>query len=103
MSRVERAPLLLALAGILLFLTIVAYLISDVQENLRRQEAAQAALEALRVQKEVAFEDRLIYRAENERISKEHIGLQSQQDEIMKSLKRIEDFLRSDGLLHCGR
>ncbi len=102
-SRVERAPLLLALAGILLFLSVVAYLLSDMEGNLRNQEATQAAREALRVQKELAFEDRLIYRAETERISKEHVGLRSQQDAIMKSLKRIEDSLRADGLLHCGR
>jgi len=49
-NRVDRGPLLLILAGILLFLAVVAYLISDGEENLQRKRAALIGREALRLQ-----------------------------------------------------
>ena len=93
MNRVDRGPLLLILAGILLLLAVVAYLISDAEENLQRKEADLHGREALRVQKEQAIEERKAYQAESNRMNKERAELHSQQDAIIKSLKRIEETL----------
>ncbi len=103
MNRVDRGPLLLILAGILLLLAVVAYLISDAEENLQRNEAVLHGREALRVQKEQAIEDRKTYQAQSDRINKERAELHSQQDAIIKALKRIEDSLEAASSTHDGR
>lgn len=93
MNRVDRGPLLLILAGILLLLAVVAYLISDAEEYLQRKEAVLHGREALRVQKVQAIEERKAYQAESNRLKEECVELHSQQDAIIKSLKRIEESL----------
>ncbi len=102
MNRVDRGPLLLILAGMLLLLAVVAYLISDVEENLRQAEAVLRGREALRVQQERAIADRNTYQAVNDRMNKERAELLSQQDAIIKSLKRIEELLEAAGPTHSS-
>ena len=102
MNRVDRGPLLLILAGMLLLLAVVAYLISDAEENLRRAEAVLRGREALRVQQERAIADRKTYQAVSDRMNKERAELLSQQDAIIKSLKRIEESLEAAGLTHSS-
>ncbi len=103
MNRVDRGPLLLILAGIMLVLAVVAYLISDAEENLQRSEAVLHGREALRVQKEQAIEDRKTFEAQRDRMTKERAELHSQQDAIIKALKRIEESLDSVGPTHPVR
>ncbi len=103
MNRVDRGPLLLILAGILLLLALVAYLISDAEENLKRKEATLHDREALRVQKEQAIKDLKTYQAESNRINKEQAELLSQQDAIIKSLKRIEKSLEAANPTNSSR
>jgi hypothetical protein len=94
-NRVDRGPLLLILAGIFLLLTVVAYLIHEAEESRRRKEADLYGREALRVQRQQAIEDRRSYQAENDRMNKERAELHSQQDAIIKTLKRIEETLEA--------
>jgi predicted nucleic acid-binding Zn-ribbon protein len=101
-NRVDRGPLLLTLAAILLLLAVVAYLISDVEENLQRKEAVLRGREALRFQMEQAIEDRKTYRDECGRMNKERAELHSQHDAILKALTRIEESLGAAGLSSPG-
>jgi hypothetical protein len=96
-NRVDRGPLLLILAGIMLFLAVVAYLISDAEENLQRGEAVLYGREALQVQKEQAIEDRKTFEAQSDRMNEERAELHSQQDTIIKALRRIEESLDAIG------
>ncbi len=97
-NRVDRGQPLLILAGIMLFLAVVAYLISDAEDYLQRKEAALLGREAFRVQKEQAIEDRKTYQADSDRMNKERAELLSQQYAIIESLKRIEESLEAAGL-----
>ena len=50
MNRVDRGPLLLIVAGVLLLLAVVAYLISEAEDRFQRREAALRDRQALRAQ-----------------------------------------------------
>jgi hypothetical protein len=94
---------LLSLAGVLLLLAVVAYLISEAEDTLQRKKSALRSQEALRIQEERAIADRKVYEAENEEIKKERAKLDSQQNVIIKSLKRIEAALETAAPPRVGR
>ena len=94
MNRVDRSSLLLTLAGVLLLLAVGAYLISQAEDALRRKESALRTQETLRIQTERAIEERKIHATENHRTNQEWARLDSQQNAIIKSLKRIEAVLK---------
>jgi type II secretory pathway component PulM len=102
-NRVDRGPFLLGLAGTLLLLAVVAYLISDAEANLERKESALRTQEALHMQTERAIAECRIHEAENDRIKKDRARLDSQQDAIIKSLRRIEAALETAAPSGAGR
>jgi hypothetical protein len=96
-NRADRGPLLLILAALLLFLTIIAYLINEAQEERQRNEAILQGREALRVQRLRAIEDRKLFQSDSNRVSRERDELRTRQDAIIKALGRIENKLSSQG------
>jgi uncharacterized coiled-coil DUF342 family protein len=89
-NRGDQGPLLLALAGTLLLLAVVAYAISDAASVAQRRGAVWRNREALREQAEQLAEDRKALNAEMDRISKVQSDFSSRQDAIMESLKRLK-------------
>src|SRR5581483_4782719 len=89
-NRVHQGRLLLALAGGLLLLAVVSYLISESENDQQRRASAIRAADALRIQADRAMQDRKIYNAELDRTRKDRARYDSQQDAIIKSLERIE-------------
>lgn len=92
MNRADRGPLLLIVAGVLMLLAIVAYLIDDAEDHSRRMEASfeRQALDA-QTRRTVA-EVRAI-RDENDRTRRERDRIRDQHEEMLKSLERIEKLL----------
>ena len=90
MNRVDRSPIWLTLAGALLLIAVIAYLINEAEQNLQQKEAVLRESEALRFQKEQVIQGRIMYQAESDRMNRERAELHSQQDTIIKTLKRIE-------------
>jgi hypothetical protein len=90
-KRVDRGPLLLVVAGILLLTAVVAYLISDAEANYQRREAAIRVREAPR-----ALARRSVEPQEgSDRASKARAELDVQHEAILKSLARIERLLKA--------
>ena len=92
MNRVERGPLLLIVAGVLLLLAVVAYLINDAEDQSRRIEATYER-HALDAQARRSIAEMRALRDENDRIRQDRADIRGQQEEILKSLKRIEKML----------
>lgn len=94
MNRVERGPLLLFVAGVLLLLAVVAYLINDAEDQSRQIEASFER-QALDVQTRHSMAEVRVLRDENDRMRQDRANIRDRQEEILKSLGRIEKLLGS--------
>ncbi len=103
MNRADRGPLLLIVAGVLLLLAVVAYLINDAEHNSRRREAAVRDRQAVRAQAQRVMVELKALEEERDRNTRERVELHHQNDAILKSLKRIEKLLGSGHLTEVGR
>ncbi len=90
MNRGDQGPFLLAVAGTLLLLAVVAYAISDADDIAERREALARSREVFREQTEQLAVDRKALSAEMDRINKASSAFSSQQNALMKVLKRLE-------------
>ncbi len=94
MNRAERGPLLLIVAGVLLLLAVVAYLINDAEDQSRRVEATYER-HALDAQTRRSISEMRALRDENNEIRLDREGIRGQQQEILKSVKRIQGLLEA--------
>ena len=92
MNRAERGPLLLFFAGVLLLLAVVAYLINDAEDQSREIEASLER-RALDVQTRRSMAEMRALRDENDRFRQDRANMRDRQEEILKSLGRIEKLL----------
>jgi hypothetical protein len=102
-NRADRGPLLLIVAGVLLLLAVVAYLINDAEHNSRRREAAVHDRQAIRAQAQRATAELKALEEEKVRNDRERAELHHQNDAILESLKRIEKLLGGSRLTQAGR
>jgi flagellar biosynthesis chaperone FliJ len=86
MTQPYRGPLVLTLAGILLFCAVVAYLIGDLESNARRQEAALVDQELLRDYRRWSTEF--------------HAQLDHQRAAISETRKRLDELTRRLGTMN---
>jgi hypothetical protein len=86
MTQPYRGPLVLTLAGILLFCAVVAYLIGDLESNARRQEASLIDQELLR--------DHRVWSTAI------HVQLDHQRATITETRRRLDDLTRRLGAMH---
>jgi flagellar biosynthesis/type III secretory pathway M-ring protein FliF/YscJ len=93
-NRADRGPLLLIVAGVLLLLAVVAYLVNDAEDNSRRREAAVHDRQAARVHVQRATAELKALEQERDRNNRDRAELQDQNRAILESLKRIEKLLR---------
>ena len=91
MERVNRGPLLLVVAGILLITAVVAFLISDIEASFQRRQASIRSREALRVPAPRSLE----LQDESDRASKAGAEINAQHEAILRSLARIEGLLKA--------
>jgi cell division protein FtsB len=89
-NRGDQGPVLLAVAGTLLLLAVVAYTIGDADSVAQRRDAFLRTGEALKEQAERLSEDRRILNAEMHRLNNERSTSSSRQEAIMESLSRLE-------------
>jgi hypothetical protein len=89
-NRGDQGPFLLAVAGTLLLLSVVAYAISDADAVAQRREAVRRNREALARQAQELCEGRKVLDAEMDRITKEQWDLSGRQEAILDALKRLE-------------
>jgi hypothetical protein len=91
-NRAERGPLLLFVAGVLLLLAVAAYLINDAEDQSRRIEASFER-RALDAQTRRSMAELRVLRDENDRMRQDRTDIRDRQEEILKSLSRIEKLL----------
>jgi hypothetical protein len=102
-NRADRAPLLLIVAGALLFLAVVAYAINDAQDNALRREATLHGRQALHAQAQRSIMELKALEEERIGISQERAELHKQNEAILESLARIEKLLEGmepQGMAH---
>ena len=103
MNRVDRGPLLLIVAGVLLLLAVVACLISEAQDRFQRREAALRDHQALRTHAQRSMAELKAFQEESERIARARTDLHIQNEAILKSLERIEKQLEEAVPATAGR
>jgi len=89
-NRADRGTLLLILAGALLLLAVVAYLINDAEDNSRLREAALHHRQTLRAQAQLSIAELKSLEEERDRNNRDRADLHDQNRAILESLKRIE-------------
>jgi type II secretory pathway component PulM len=92
-NRADRAPLLLIVAGALLLLAVVAYLINDAQGNSQWREAALRGQQALHAQAQHSIVEMKTLEQERTQSSRDRAELHDQNEAILKSLARIQRLL----------
>jgi hypothetical protein len=92
-NRADRGPLLLIVAGALLLLAVVAYVINDAEDNSRWREATLRDRQAIQAQAQRSIGELKALRDESVRTIRDRRGLHDQQEAILKSLARIEKLL----------
>jgi hypothetical protein len=92
-NRADRAPLLLIVAGALLLLSVIAYLINDAQDNSLRREAALRGPDSLPAQAQHSIVKMKALEEERIQNCRDRAELQEQNEAILKSLARIEGLL----------
>ena len=103
MNRVDRGPLLLIVAGVLLLLAVVACLISEAQDRFQRREAALRDRQALRVHAQRSMAELKAFQEESDRTDRARAELHVQNEAILKSLERIEKQLEAAAPATAGR
>ncbi len=92
MNHTHRGPLLLIVAGVLLLLAVVAYLIHDAETHSFRREAS-AERQSLDAQTRQSIAEIKALREVNDRMLLERQELLERNEEILESLHRIEVLL----------
>jgi hypothetical protein len=92
-NRTDRGPLLLIVAGVLLLLAVVAYSINDAEDNFLRREAALRGHRAVGAQAPRSIVESKALQEGGARTVRDGAELHGERDEILKSLKRIEELL----------
>jgi hypothetical protein len=90
MNRSDQGPVLLAVAGSLLLVAVVAFTIDDADSIMERRTATTRNRELLREQATKSAEDRKLLNAEMDRIGRARTDFSDQQKAIIESLKRLE-------------
>ena len=93
MNRADRGPLLLIVAGILLLLAVVAYVINDAEDESHRREATLRDQQTIQAQAQRSIGELKALRDESVRTIRDGGGLHDQHEAILKSLSRIEKLL----------
>ena len=94
MNRAHRGPLLLIVAGVLLLLAVVAYLINDAETHSFRLESS-AERQSLDAQTRRSISEMKTLREMNDRLRSDRQDLLDRNVEILESLSRIEVLLGS--------
>jgi type II secretory pathway component PulM len=92
-NRADRGPLLLIVAGVLLFLAVVAYVINDAEDKSRRTEAALRDRQVIQAQAQRSIVELKALRDESVRTIRDGAELHDQHEAILRSLGRIEKLL----------
>ena len=93
MNRADRGHLLLIVAGVLLVVAIVAYVINDAEDNSRWKEATLRDRQAIQVQAQRSIGELRALRDESIRTIRDSAGVHDQHEAILRSLVRIEKLL----------
>ena len=103
MNRADRGPLLLIVAGVLLLLAVVAYLINDAEDNSRHRAATLRDRKELQAQAQRSIVELRAMREEHARTAQDRAELREQHEVVRRSLDRIEkllDQMASTGCRH---
>ncbi len=92
MNRVERGPLLLIVAGVLMLMAVVAYAIHDA-ENWSRRIEMNFARRAIDDQTRRSLTEMKTIRDQHARVHLEQQQVERRQAEILERLRRIEAML----------
>ena len=94
MNRVDRGPLQLILAGVLLMLAVVAYSIRDVEDRSRRMEELLEC-RTLEAQARRSIGELRALRDESDPTHPRRDGSSEEREGILRSLERIEGLLEA--------
>lgn len=93
MNRADRGPLLLIVAGVLLLLAVIAYVINDAEDESRRREATRRDQQTIQAQAQRSIGELKALRDESIRTIRDRAEVHDKHEAILKSLARIEKLL----------
>lgn len=94
MKRADRGSLLLIVAGVLLLVTVVAYVINAAESEYRRREANFRDRQSIQAETRRSIVELKALRDESNQIHRDKADLYERQEKILKALARIEGLLK---------